>query len=294
MSFMFRPYPYTDPNAVNHLGIGKELCSTVSMGNIEVAKKLLGGGAKVIAVDGYAGALFEPLLLRFRELAAGKKIAFLRVADAYKGSDEFEEMLKDSLPEDRTTDPILLFGKSHPFTVSSLFDAAKLKAFRDAVAAAKKDNDIVVICGQAALASELRDLADERVFIDATPVNTVLRVNQRLVKPLGDAKERTLPYTWRRLYYYDYEILMEHRKELIDDGAIDFYIDGNQEQNLKMMPYATLKAVFELQLKSPFRATPAYIEGVWGGKFVKKLRNLPDDMRNCAWVFDMIPNTSIP
>ena len=29
--------------------------------------------------------------------------------------------------------------------------------------------------------------------------------------------------------------------------------------------------------------------GVWGGTYVKKLRNLPDAMRNCAWVFDLIP-----
>lgn len=287
---MFRPYPYTDPNAVNYLEIGNELCSTVSMGNQDIAKILLGSGAKVIYVDGYAGAFFEPLLLRFKELSAERKIAFFRVADAYKSSDEFEKMLKESLPEDRTVDPILLFGKSHPFTLSSLFDAAKLKSFRESIAAAKQENDIVVISGQGALALELRDLADEKVFIDTTPLNTVLRVNQRLIKPLGDAKERTLPYTWRRLYYYDYEILMEHRKELIDNGVLDFYIDGNQEQNLKMMPYSTLKAIFDLQLKSPFRATPAYIEGVWGGQFVKQLRNLPDDMRNCAWVFDMIPN----
>jgi mannose-6-phosphate isomerase class I len=35
---------------------------------------------------------------------------------------------------------------------------------------------------------------------------------------------------------------------------------------------------------------PVYIEGVWGGFFIKRLRELPSDMKNCAWVFDLIPN----
>jgi mannose-6-phosphate isomerase class I len=41
------------------------------------------------------------------------------------------------------------------------------------------------------------------------------------------------------------------------------------------------------QLSVPLH--PVYIEGVWGGFYVKHLRNLPDAMRNCAWVFDLIP-----
>jgi hypothetical protein len=32
-----------------------------------------------------------------------------------------------------------------------------------------------------------------------------------------------------------------------------------------------------------------YLEGVWGGHCMKKIRGLPDHIRNCAWVFDLIP-----
>ncbi|MBO4468907.1 MAG: phosphoheptose isomerase, partial [Bacteroidales bacterium] len=34
---------------------------------------------------------------------------------------------------------------------------------------------------------------------------------------------------------------------------------------------------------------PCYLEGVWGGSYMKKLRGLPEKMRNAAWVFDFIP-----
>ena len=44
----------------------------------------------------------------------------------------------------------------------------------------------------------------------------------------------------------------------------------------------------ELRAK-PLRCRPVYLEGVWGGFYIKRLRNLPREMKNCAWVFDMIP-----
>lgn len=62
------------------------------------------------------------------------------------------------------------------------------------------------------------------------------------------------------------------------------------EERLKLLPLPEFKKILQIQLESPFRCTPVYLEGVWGGKFVKNLRHLPDDMRNCAWVFDLIPN----
>ena len=117
-----------------------------------------------------------------------------------------------------------------------------------------------------------------------------VRIRAGKVAPLGDKKKRTLPYIFRRLYYYDYEIMMLHRKQLMDNNALDYYIDGNNIDDLRLIAFADLEKVFAEMLQRPFRCTPVYIEGVWGGQFVKKLRNLPEDMRNCAWVFDMIPN----
>ena len=92
------------------------------------------------------------------------------------------------------------------------------------------------------------------------------------------------------MYYYDYEICMLHRQNVMDNDQIDFYIDSTMDDRLKMLPLGAFKQCMKIQLDSPFRATPVYLEGVWGGTFVKNLRHLPADMKNCAWVFDMIPN----
>lgn len=290
MSFMFKPYPFTDPVAVNHIQLPSDLRNSPVAGNAAVAKKLLANNPKLILLDGYVGADFCSLINNIRELLPGKKIELVSFAEAYRSSEELENALTDSLPEDRVIDPILLFGKSHHVDTSSLVDATKLSSLSEKVHSLKQNADLVILYGQAAALPELSKVADVSAFLDVTPMNAVLRVNARRCGALGDARERTLRYLWRRLYYFDYEIMMLHRKELIDSGRINYYIDSNQEENLKLIALEDLKKVFSIQLKSPFRCTPVYLEGVWGGQFVKQLRNLPEDMRNCAWVFDMIPN----
>ena len=52
-----------------------------------------------------------------------------RLPDAYKSSDELEEMLAESMPLDREIDPILIFGKSVHREIESLFDPARTAAF---------------------------------------------------------------------------------------------------------------------------------------------------------------------
>ena len=290
MSFMFKPYPFTDPVPVNRIDLPQELRQAPVSGNAAVAAELLKKQAKVMLLDGYVSADFSSLIRNIREQLPDTEITVLDMAESYRTSIELEDLLKDTLPEDRVIDPILLFGKSHHFTIDNLIDPKRLKELTGKIEKLRSKSGLVIVCGQGSVQPQLKALADVSLFMDVTPLNAVLRVNARRCGALGDDKERSLRYLWRRLYYFDYEIMMLHRKNLIDENRIDFYIDGNQEENLKMIGLNELKDVFSNQLRSPFRCTPVYIEGVWGGNFVKKLRSLPDDMRNCAWVFDMIPN----
>ena len=287
MSFMFNPYPYVDPEAVNFPELAPEVTRSVVRGNVKIGA-LLAGTRGVLALDGYVGASFPELLARIGE--AVPCAAFFDVSEAYKSSDELEKMLAESLPEDRVIDPILLFGKCVHRELSSLFDEKKLATLAEKLQAAAKEHGLAVVYGCGAACETLRKIAAKTAFVDVTPLAATIRIRAGKTKPLGDKAKRALPYIFRRMYYFDYEIMMLHRKQLMDAGAIDFYIDGNLPDDLRLIAFADLEKVFAEMLRRPFRCTPVYIEGVWGGQFVKKLRSLPCDMRNCAWVFDMIPN----
>ena len=93
----------------------------------------------------------------------------------------------------------------------------------------------------------------------------------------------------RRCYYVDFEVALALRKELIDANAIDFYIASGDPDNLKLIPRKSFDSIFSSLVHYPMRCKPVYLEGVWGGYYIQKLRNLPDSMKNCAWVFDLIP-----
>ena len=128
MSFMFKPYPFTDPVPVNHIQLPPELRQSPVSGNAATAAKLLAHAPRVLLLDGYVAADFSGLIQNLREQLPGKKIELVKFSDAYRSSEELEKFLTDFLPEDRVSDPILLFGKSHPVTIDALIDPAKLDA----------------------------------------------------------------------------------------------------------------------------------------------------------------------
>ena len=125
--------------------------------------------------------------------------------------------------------------------------------------------------------------------MDVTPRQAGLAYKNGHARNLGS--DRDLPYnlTMRRNYYVDFEIAMELRWNLIRAARMDFYISADVPETMQMLSFEELKRLFEELCARPFRCRPVYLEGVWGGYYIHRLRNLPKEMRNCAWVFDMIP-----
>ncbi len=58
---------------------------------------------------------------------------------------------------------------------------------------------------------------------------------------------------------------------------------------MSLLPASLLEGIFARAMEYPLRCKPVYLEGVWGGYYIQRLRGLPREMKNCAWVFDMIP-----
>ena len=79
------------------------------------------------------------------------------------------------------------------------------------------------------------------------------------------------------------------RGELLQQSVLDYYVASDHHDRIHLLPRNAMEQMLGALAAYPFRCKPVYLEGVWGGTYVKKLRNLPDAMRNCAWVFDLIP-----
>lgn len=301
MSFMFNPHPYDDPEAVNTIELDQNLHESIISGTGESAKKLaeeintaLASGKRnyIIALDGYVSAPIEQFMgaLSLQCAQTNLSVQSLSTTNLFLDSDKLDEKLLPYLPEDETTDPVLLFGSLYHEGYEGLMNAEKIAEFTKKIKEFKKfGTGILIIHGNAALIDAFQNLYDLKLFIDMTQKHTILNIKNGLYKNLGDNKHRPFKEIIRRSYYVDFEAAAALRGQLIRNDKIDYYMTGDKLKEMQLVPLRTLKAIFETMISYPLRCKPVYNEGVWGGQYIKKMRKLPEKMKNCAWSFDLIP-----
>lgn len=300
MSFMMNPYPYDDPNAINKINFDSPLRKTICSDSEESARelmrvilgKLASSSNCVIGIDGYISAPTA----RFAELmalqCAQKGIEFKAISSdkLYLNSEILDKKLLKYLPEDRETDPVLLYGSLYHEGYEGLMDTAKISALADEIIGFSKiGTGVLIVYGNGSLIDALRPLYDIKLFIDVTQKRTILNIRNGSCGNLGTSKRQPVNLMIRRSYYIDLEAAAELRGRLIPNNEVDYYLTGDHPEKIQLLPLAALKELFSAMTTYPLRCRPVYLEGVWGGFYVKRLRHLPEEMKNCAWVFDLIP-----
>ena len=298
MSFMFNPHPYDDPSAVNKIRIDDQTVQTIIPGIQKIsthisdilAERLQQNPQKpvIVAIDGYIGTQWTPVIHVLAQQLKQKAIplSVIDFSNMFKSQEQLDAELSEYLPVDKEKDPVSLFGKLFKGGYEALTDEKKT----DALAANLCVRPIVIIlygCGCAM--KKLRHLYDYIIYLDLTPKQAILRARNGGFANLGDQTARPVKALLRRCYYVDFEAAGHLRWDLIKNDAIDFYIAGDHPDRLQLIPRKSFATIMTALSKQPFRCKPVYLEGVWGGQYIIKLRHLPDSMRNCAWVFDLIP-----
>ena len=77
----------------------------------------------------------------------------------------------------------------------------------------------------------------------------------------------------KRFHYIDFPALDKHKKSL--QKRIHFYIDDNLDMESKLMDQKILDEVISHLAQGPIQLKAFHDEGVWGGQWLKKIRNLP-------------------
>ncbi len=300
MSFMYNPFPYNDPHPVNRPALGKETIEGVTCGTLKSASKLAAefagmlkdGHGVVVAIDGYTTADWTRLVNCLSQQLAAKGIGMeaVKFSDIYKSEKEMHEMLDPYLEWDTSKDPTLLYGKVFRGGYPAIFDETKMNglkaSLKEAKAAAGK---VTVVYGYGCLDKGFRELYDVKCYLDVTPKESILRIRRGQFANYGDKVANKVNLTIRRCYYADFEMAVGLRGELLREGVLDWYLPSDDPDGLQLMSRQTMEEMLSALALYPFRCRPAYLEGVWGGTYIQRLRHLPDTMKNCAWVFDLIP-----
>lgn len=304
MSFMFNPYDYDDAKVVNRPELNDETINSVISGTRESASclcKLLidkfngtGENSAILALDGYISAQWEQMinLISQNLLLKSIKVTVIDFADIFKPSEQLDEELSGYLEIDREKDPVLLFGKLFSGTYENLLDNNKVNLLIEKFEQLKSyrsKTEVIIVFGCGCTIKALRQFYDYILYFDVIPRNVILRARKGYYSNLGDSIARPIKEFLRRCYYVDFEVALHLRGDLIKNDAIDYYVVSDDPSKIKMIPMKAFNSIMSALVRYPMRCKPVYLEGIWGGQYIKKLRNLPAEMRNCAWVFDLIP-----
>ena len=300
MSFMYNPFPYDDPKPINRPELSeKTVNSVVSGGTPNVAKKFFSyisdkvrSEGVIVGIDGYSTAnwsTFVNLLARECDICGFEFESIDSGKGTLKSGEEIDRIIDSRLIWDTSIDPTLLYGKVYHGGYKGLMDEGRVEKFRKEVAQAKKPGKLAVVAGYGSLVSGLRDLYDIKCWFDLTPMKSILRIRNGEYSNIGKERPGIINRTIRRCYYCDFDCAVQLRKELWQNNVPDYFFSDNIAGKLQMMPFEAFSDICAQLVKYPFRTKPCYLEGVWGGSYMKKQRHLPEQMRNAAWVFDFIP-----
>ena len=303
---MYNPFPYDDPRAVNRPELKEKTVKDITTGTLKSAARLAEnlvsrleqnpGKNITVAFDGYTTADWSRMvnLLSQQLKMRGVEMEAVDFYDVYKSEEEINAIIHPYLEWDRKIDPTLLYGRIYHGGYQSFFDSEKLSSFEKEMwkvkgAEANGKGKVVLVYGYGCLVKELRPLFDVKCYFDVTPKESILRIRRGQFANYGDKVARPANQVIRRGYYVDFEMAVHLRGELLKGDLLDYYLPSDDPDKNQLIPMKTVSEIMDTLATYPFRCKPVYLEGVWGGTYVKKLRNLPDTMRNCAWVFDLIP-----
>ncbi|NLB44800.1 MAG: phosphoheptose isomerase, partial [Clostridiaceae bacterium] len=161
MSFMFSPYPYDDPNAVNRIAAADSLAPGISRNTEETVRILALRALTVVRRTGRLIIGIEPYLTapaeQFSEKLAqalhgmGLGVTIRQTDNLFLDSDLLDKKLQPHLPEDRDTDPVLLFGSLFEGGYEALLDEAAVQDLAQELDAfSVSGRGILIVSGYAA------------------------------------------------------------------------------------------------------------------------------------------------
>jgi mannose-6-phosphate isomerase class I len=278
MGFAYKPIPFDDLTAINPVSSLQGLHPSV-----ESAANLLKGDATkgLILIDGFLTSKIESLVGLVRNGAP--EFEFVRVSDFLQTAAEIEEIIKPYLPMDRKADPELIFGKLFDQDYRSFFDLNKVNSFLQSLPKEKT----TVLYGLGCACSLFRHASKTIYYIDVTPKDAALRVFDGQYQCIG-SNPSDLDALIRQTYFIDNELAVNLRRELIQSKAIDGYM-LDSELSFSLLSGDALYNVCDELKARPLRAKPIYVEGVWGGQFLRRYRRVPEHLVDkVAWSFELI------
>jgi mannose-6-phosphate isomerase class I len=192
-----------------------------------------------------------------------------------------ESTLEARFAELLTEDPV--FGCMSQTTLADFFDPEALERLRSEAVSRRKT--IVLGTGATLVLPEPSRL----VYADMARWELQLRQRENLIPNLGLRNYTERPaLKYKRAFFLDWRAADRTKAALLP--SIDFLLDTNKPGAPNMVSGDAFRRGLRKAASQPFRVVPFFDPGPWGGHWMERVFNLPDDgAPNHAWCFDCVP-----
>ncbi len=241
----------------------------------ELSERVGGGG--LIAVECYPGVHLEEVRMGLRQAIPGAN--FLCTDSLFRPSQEIEELLDPLLGDD----PV--FGEMNSIEIADFFDRSRLADAQTRCSTRPGEVTIVIGTGATLVCPNPSIL----VYADLARWEIQMRQRRNEIGNLGAENLEEQPsLKYKRAFFVDWRSADRLKVRLLD--RIDLLLDTNVPQKPKAISGETFRRSLRNIVRQPFRVVPFFDPGPWGGHWMERVCNLPDDgSPNHAWCFDCVP-----
>jgi mannose-6-phosphate isomerase class I len=235
------------------------------------------GERAVLVIECYPGVFLGEIERALSE--AMPAAACLSTESLLRSPEEIDALLLPSLGDD----PV--FGLMNSTEIADFFSPGKLRAAQQRCAAAK-DGVLIVLGTGASLVCPHPDVL---VYADLARWEIQLRQRRNEIGNLGahNLDERA-SLKYKRAFFVDWRAADRLKVRLFD--RIDVLLDTNVPNRPKAIAGDVFRRSLRQAATRPFRVVPFFDPGPWGGHWMERVCNLPEDgAPNHAWCFDCVP-----
>lgn len=255
------------------IAVGPE--SECTSGWSKILERIRDDARGVICVECYPGVFLNEVEAAIRQHLPEARL--LSTAEAFLDPGQIEQKFEEQL----TNDPV--FGRMVETDYSEFLDPARLAALRGKVDPAQ----CTVIMGPAA--TVIWNEPALLVYADLARWEIQRRQRANLIPNLGlRNQDERAALKYKRAYFLDWRVADQHKRKLLD--RIDFLLDTNVPEDPRMISGEAFRNGLRKAAFRPFRVVPFFDPGPWGGHWMERVCQLPDDgAPNHAWCFDCVP-----
>lgn len=274
MSYLNHPANYDKfpaisvPTAANPAVIGWQAIAE------KISELLATRDGVTVAIDCYPGVDIQSIKQHLSLYSGFDQVQWREMDDCYLSGQALDIRLTDTLTDDR------VFGVMSCANLADYLLPEKIKSLQTAC---ENQGEINVIIGTGAALAGVHDVL---VYIDYPRWQRQLDWRAGGSNWLTHNPDEDVLRKYKRGFFWEWRIADRHKRELFQ--SFDFYLDSLAEPAV-MIDQAAFQVGVEACLAAPFRLNPFFDPGVWGGKWMEEVCQLPPSEKNYAWCFDGVP-----